>query len=415
MAKWSLLSLVSSIAASVASVTVQVSDVKYIPLNVDRAATSADDLFRRSCPEEITDNNSWNPPLPYKPDLLLSSFPTGSSSDASVFASSGSLVRGAVEAWAQHQHLVLRPEEIWFEILAQLNMYMAAHADDLGHLFVSHDDKERVVVGGYNWEDIIASFGGEVQKRVKTDWLLDWVMPGFSTSTKNDEITATVLMMGLMQYYFDFEGIIVCGIPSVTLLGERTDWAKLLSKLDHLKDFGKQPALFAENLRPILSRFVRTWDDPESEGVKAFWDQIVRANKHWSCGEGAVEWSISGWITGFSHFTRNGRPRIAGERVGSVELDGVVYVSEALEDIGAGYAKVPFFMRNSQGDTMSYLLAGNVGVERKDTDGRVTARPLSGWFLYGPVDVNVTVGPQFGSRDELEGVAEGLLSRCEKP
>ncbi|KAM0546010.1 hypothetical protein ACHAPJ_011024 [Fusarium lateritium] len=419
MAKW----LLWLTGLATASITVQVSNVEPLPLRNEGIAVSAEDLFRRSCPEEVD-------PLP---TLLASSF-DDEAFTRNMYPSSDGFVRGAVEAWAQHQHLVLRPDEVWFEILAQMNFWMSAHAEDLRGLFVSHGGREKIVVEGFSWEDVVGAFGGEIQKRVRTEWLLDWIMPGFSTSTERDGVTATVLMMGLMQHFFEFEGMLVCGIPSVTLLGQREDWVKLLGKLDRLKEFGDEPKRFADKLRPILKRFVATWDESGSEEVKSFWEQIVRAKKKWSCGEGANEWVVSGWITGFMHFDRRGRVRgvvdvydddeeeeeeIVEEepQMGifpndwSLTIDGVGYIPESLEDIAIGYAKAPLKMLNypTPGvDTQAYLLAGNIGVERKDIEGRVTAQPVSGWFIYVPVDANHTTGPDFGSGVELEGIAVGI-------
>ncbi|KAF4459854.1 hypothetical protein FALBO_13383 [Fusarium albosuccineum] len=408
MAKWILWLVAASL--SNASITVRVSDVEHIPLQTEGIAKSPDDLFRRSCPEEVAEKN------PYVPSLLLSSFNKDSFQERSIFPSSDGFIRGAIDAWAQHQHLQLRPDEVWFEILAQLNSYMSAHAENLRELFVDHKDKKEIRVRGLSWTEIIAAFGGEIQQRVKTEWLLDWVMPGFSTTTESDEVTATVLMMGLMQHFFEFSGMVICGIPSVTLLGEREDWTRLLAKLDRLEDFGREPARFAKNLHPILKRFVQTWDDPEGEETKAFWEQIVRANKKFSCGEGAVEWDVSGWITGFLHFTRQGSSRIDPEQElfateETVTLDGVIYVPESLEDITIGYAKAPLKMVDYPvpgTDTQAYLLAGNVGIEREEKEGMVTGRPVSGWFMYAPVDFNHTTGPDFGERMELEDIAVGI-------
>ncbi|KAF4962481.1 hypothetical protein FSARC_9434 [Fusarium sarcochroum] len=429
MTKW----LLWLAGLATASITVQVSNVEPLPLRNEGIAVSAVDLFRRSCPEEVADEK------PYVTSLLASSFDDEAFTRGSVFPSSDGFVRGAVDAWAQHQHLVLRPDEVWFEILAQMNFYMGAHVEDLRGLFVDHGGREKIVVEGFSWEEVVEAVGGEVQKRVKTGWLLDWIMPGFSTSTERDGVTATVLMMGLMQHFFEFEGMLVCGIPSVTLLGERGDWVKLLGKLDRLEEFGDEPKRFANKLRPILKRFVRTWDEPGSEEIKAFWEQIVRAKKKWSCGEGAVEWEVSGWVTGFMHFDRMGRVRGVAEvydddddeeemaeekgsneeapEMGifpndwSVTIDGVGYIPESLEDIAIGYAKAPLKMVNYPipgVDTQAYLLAGNIGIEREDIEGRITAQPVSGWFIYAPVDSNHTTGPDFGSGVELEDIAVGI-------
>ncbi|KAL2677315.1 hypothetical protein Neosp_011084 [[Neocosmospora] mangrovei] len=138
-------------ALSTASITVQVSDVEPIPLRTEGITKSVDDLFRRSCPEEVN-KNSGDP----QHSLLLSSF----SNLENTYPSSDGFIRGALDAWAHHQHLQLRPDEVWFEILAQLNFYMGAHAEDLRELFVSHAKKEEILVKEVSWENIIAAFGG---------------------------------------------------------------------------------------------------------------------------------------------------------------------------------------------------------------------------------------------------------------
>ncbi|KAG7417273.1 hypothetical protein DER46DRAFT_118895 [Fusarium sp. MPI-SDFR-AT-0072] len=427
-----------------ASITIQVHRVDPLPFSTSGIATSAADLFSRSCPEEAENTAS----------LLASSF--DDLSGRNVFPSSDGFVRGAVEAWAKHEHLILRPDEIWFEVLAQMNVYMSTHSESLRHLFVDHSGREKITVEGFSWDGIIGAFRGEIQKRVKTGWLLDWITPGFSTSTAQDDVTATVLMMGLMQHFFEFEGMVVCGIPSVTLLGEKEDWVKLGEKVEMLKEFGNEAAGFAERLRPIMKRFVSSWDvdtdGSEGDGERRlFWEQIVRAKKQWSCGEGASEWDVSGWITGFMHWDRDGKVRgvyedwydnwddeeeeEAGEKVEEVKkeevkieeevqigifpndwtvtIDGQSYIPCTLSDISIGYAKAPLTMKNypSPGvDTQAYLVAGNVGVEKKNTPGGVMAQPVSGWFVYAGVDGNYSAGPWIGSREELEGIAGGIVS-----
>lgn len=415
-----------------ASITVPVdADVDPLPLSTAGAVTSASDLLRQSAPEEFP------PRTPYSPELLMSSFADfGADQDnvfanGTVFPSSDSFVRGAIEAWSQHHSLVLRPDEIWFEILVQLNFYMTTHADDIRDLFVDFDGKQEIQVLQPSWHDVLAAFAGEIQQRVKTTWLLDWIKPGFSTSDDNDGLTATVLMMGLMQHYFEFSGGITCGLPAVTLLGERDDWVKLLGKLDRLAEWGDEPADYADRLRPILSRFVGTWDSPDGDETKAFWSNIVRSQQLLSCGAGPAEYSISGWITGFLHWTAEGTLRIAPEvekeyqpREGDVVLDAIPYFSVPLSDVPVGYAKAPLNMMDYPGqgqNSTAYLLAGNVGVRRlavasSEQPGNgswtVTAQPMSAWFLFGPVNASVEIGPGYGSGDELLRAAAGL-GMCE--
>ncbi|RBR23129.1 uncharacterized protein FIESC28_04124 [Fusarium coffeatum] len=408
------------LSLATASITIPLSPVAPLPLT-GTIATSVKDLFRRSCPEEVAYS------VPYTPSLLASSF----EDVAHVYPSSGGFIRGAVEAWAQHQHLILRPGEVWFEVLSQMNLYMSANSEKLRDKFVEFDGREKIVVEGDSWESMITSFGDELNNRVKTKWLKDWILPNFSTSTPQDDVTATILMMGLMKNFFDFEGMLVCGIPSVTLLGEREDWVKLQSKLGRLYEFGPDAGLFADALKPIMKRFVSSWD-ADGDGVgetREFWEQIVRAKKKWSCGEGASEWDVSGWITAFQFFERDGKrrgfdPWAEDEEEEKEEvkmgifpndwniiIDGQSYLPVSLSDMSTGYAKAPLKMKGypqAGVDTDAYLLAGNIGVERVEEEDRVEARPVSGWFLYGPVDTNYTVGPFFGSGSEMEGIAVGI-------
>ena len=64
----------------------------------------------------------------------------------------------------------------------------------------------------------------------------------------------------LLISYFDYKFSTMCGIPSVTLEGEKSDWERLLARLDKLDSFGEEPKAWAAMLRPILSCFVKAFD-----------------------------------------------------------------------------------------------------------------------------------------------------------
>jgi hypothetical protein len=51
--------------------------------------------------------------------------------------------------------------------------------------------------------------------------LYSWIMASFSTTTPTDTVTAAIIMMGSMQKYFGYTMSLICGIPSVTFLGEK--------------------------------------------------------------------------------------------------------------------------------------------------------------------------------------------------
>jgi hypothetical protein len=327
---------------------------------------------------------------------------------SAIFPSGDSFVRGAIQAWGEHLHLEIRPEEVWFTILTQLNFYMEANAESVRHLFVRHPGQETIDVEDNDWTKVLWRFKDEIQARVQTPWLRDWIVPDFSTSTADDVMTANILMMGLMKAYFKYEGGIICGLPSVTLLGEKADWEKLLARLDRLSEFGDEPETYRTRLAPILKRFVKSFDAPDSDETRQFWGQIVFAGYESMCGAAPLE--LSGWITGFLFWDTEGKPWDKGTtRRTGLAIDGVNYTWHDIRKLPVGYAKAPFVMHDFGGMERfpAYVAAGTLGKQmvtgpaqgyaaalaRAGKDPKLasngsahgTLRPLSAWMLYGPL------------------------------
>jgi hypothetical protein len=373
------------------------------PFKQTSSITDLQEFFRLSAQGEFTEANT---------KVLVSSLDGASLSAISgLQPSSDSFARGAIQAWGEHHHFVIRPEEVWFTILVQMNFYMSSHAEELRDMFVSHKGKEVIEIWALTWEEVLIRFQDEIQARVKTDWLQDWIMPNFTTSTPNDEMTANILMMGVTKAYFDYAGGIICGLPSVTLLGEKSDWEALYAKLDRLSDFGLEPTEYQNRLKPILARFVESFDKPTDPQILSFWRNIVIAEKTNFCG--APPFYISGWITGFWYWDDKGQPYGRND-FGLGSLDGVKYPRLDIRSLPVGYATVPFtmldFNNTERYDAM--LLAGTLGkrITEGYPDGYIkgyeewmandagrakppeerraahsTLQPMSGWMLYGPV------------------------------
>jgi hypothetical protein len=313
-------------------------------------------LLKTSCQREYGSNSNGT--------VHLSNFQNFDQDGAKIYPTSDGFIRGTIDAWAQHQHLVLRPDEVWFEILAQMNFYMNKNAEAVRHLFVTHEGKEAIAVAHNSWEEGLLMFKDAIQERVKTDWLLEWIMPGFSTSTEDDVMTASVLMMGLMQQYFDYTISIICGLPSITLLGEKADWESLLAKLDRLPEFGHEPASYSNQLRPILKRFIASFEEPDSEETRAFWNTVVHAEATDGRLCGAPPFYLSGWLMGFLFWDDKGDRLWMSLRdhPQSVPLDGVVYGRLSIEDLPVGYAQAPLKMLDFGGmqEFPAQIIAGNM-------------------------------------------------------
>ena len=141
-----------------------------------------------------------------------------------------------------------------------------------------------------------------IAKNVVDPELRTWIMPDFSTTRESDSVVAAILMMGALQQYFEYRFHLMCGIPSVTLLGDRIDWEKMLNLLDMLPRLGPEPAQFCALLRPVLGYFVQSFGDADDPAVLNFWGRIGH-----QCCEGSGTEYLCGWITAFCFWKVDGR------------------------------------------------------------------------------------------------------------
>jgi hypothetical protein len=371
---------------------------------------SRDDLFAKSCPDEVQNSSR----------IIQSSISESTFQDAHVVPAKNGFVVSAWEAYSNHHHLTIRPDDIWFAILSQLNFYINAHAEDLRDHFVAHQGKKELVIHDVGTIDTV-DFGlfarrmtGLIQQNVKDPDLRDWIMPAFSTTTVDDRTTAAVLMMGSLQAYFSYTSCLTCGIPSVTLLGERADYEDIFQRLDKLDQLGPEARDWQRLLRPILHKFVKSFDEVMTADVQDFWSKIA----HYQGGSGMSY--LSGWLTAFcfwrndgtslyyknetakfgSSFAPNhGPPKFSSPytpnpytniRRPAYELGPATYHTIDTNDIPAGFASVPVKVDDNGRIHRTKMVAGSLGInitrsgEQAD-DGEQkwdSVRSLSGWMMY---------------------------------
>jgi hypothetical protein len=338
--------------------------------------------------------------------VIQSSVPKSAFDESHITPSDNGFVRAAWDAYSGHHHLTIRPDDIWFAILSQLNFYINAHAEDLRDHFVAHKGKKELIikdVGSINTVDFglfARRMTDLLQKNVKDPNLRDWMMPAFSTTKVDDRTTAAVLMMGSLQAYFSYTSFMTCGIPSVTLLGQREDYKDILQRLDKLAELGPETTDWAALLRPILRMFMASFDDAKSAYVQDFWSKIA----HYQGGSGMS--CLSGWLTAFCFWRNDGTPMFYREapkfdtpyapvntgniRMGDYKLGGIVYHTIDTHDIPSGFASVPVKVDDNGHVYRTEMVAGSVGIHvtksgERDEAGEEkwdSVSSLSGWLMY---------------------------------
>lgn len=344
--------------------------------------TNAKDLLRHACPDEYKRCkeifHSSFPNLPQTPTKHVTPSPNG-------------LVNAVFHAYSGHHHLTIRPDDVWTAILTQLSFYINAHAEELRSFFVAHEDKQELKVLANENGTIFQVDVGEMAVRMTTlmqeficdEELRTWFMPAFTTTTDDDKVVAAVVMMGTFQKYFHYVFVTRCGIPSVTLLGERDDWVDLLAKLEKIHTFGEEPSLFATLLKPVLALFLASFDQPDSPQTLEFWSKSV----HHDAGSGYNH--LSGWITAFCFWNKEGKSLYNGE---GLKLSETVFPRVDMQDVPPSFTSVPVKVEdNAAGreyDTV--MIAGLVGIEatsspspgdssRRDLN---SIRPYSCWWMF---------------------------------
>ncbi|KAF5974770.1 DUF4419 domain-containing protein [Fusarium coicis] len=193
-----------------------------------------------------------------------------------ITASRNGLVWSCFYAYSNHFHLTIRPEDIWFAVITQLSAYINANSETKRDYFVSHRGRKKIEVIDHatlhtaDYGNLAQRMTLAIGKNIKDPSFREWVLPSFSTTTENDRVVGSVLLMGALQKYFSYRITLCCGIPSVTLLGEVTDYEDILKRLDKLDEMGEEPTHFAKLLRPILRNMILSFTQPSDPAIHSF-------------------------------------------------------------------------------------------------------------------------------------------------
>ncbi|WZH47111.1 uncharacterized protein QYS62_008253 [Fusarium acuminatum] len=357
------------------------------------SVTSPEDLLKQISPRDFRRSQR----------IIQTSFDSNTLQDQHISPSENGFVWSAYHAYSQHHHLTIRPEDIWFAILTQISFYINANAEDLRSFFVDHEGQRELEVVGLggmesvNFRGLAKQMAGLISKNVKDPDLGSWVMPSFSTTSDIDQVVASVLFMGAMQKYFSYTMSLTCGIPSVTLLGDISDWRDILGRLDKLEQLGDEPTQFSNMLRPVLKHMILSFEQPDDPNVMRFWNTIATRNPVSSGTD-----YITGWITAFCFWDDKGKPK--RHRAADL-LRGISYPRVKIDSVPVGFASVPVKVNDNGKQVKSVMLAGSFGIRGQSlsenrqvtvsSDGLAKSRgletlesdllgiqPLSGWLMY---------------------------------
>ena len=302
---------------------------------------------------------------------------------------------GAIyKAYNEHRHLILRPDDVWLAITTALGLYVNNHAEEMRHTFVKHEGKKEIKVYSdgnlysADWRNIMGQFAAEIEKNTKDD-MRSWIEPSFSTTTHATKTVGQVVLMGVMQKYFDYTCCLLCGLPQVTLEGTVEDWKHLRVKASRLKDMGVQCLKhWAGLLDFVLSHFVKGFSgNPD----KDFWNRVCHRT-----GGGSGPSYLGGWVNVFIPFEKDSGEYIMmgadprKNKWGRIDMDAVP----------GSTTQVPVLI-DDNGTTHSTIFYGGHIVCVYDYI-KDTIRPSLDWAIVDITEFPDSEEPRECSQDDLD-------------
>ncbi|AYV77263.1 MAG: DUF4419 domain-containing protein [Barrevirus sp.] len=222
--------------------------------------------------------------------------------EANVYSHPNSFYGAFVNAYNNHEDIILSPDDVWLTICFQFSKYINNNAEKMRDLFVSQSDKKKLTVttgkelDESQWTEFFNLMIGAIKGNTK-DGIVDTLKCDFSTTKQIESIISVATIMDSFKQYFDYGRCIpMCGIKAVRFMGSLEDWTRLLDKTSALEkyDVDGQWKTYIQNLIPILKNFIDSYNEKVDVD---FWNKVMSLTSG-RLGSGSCTY-VSGWILSF--------------------------------------------------------------------------------------------------------------------
>jgi hypothetical protein len=279
-------------------------------------------------------------------------------------------------AWALHGNLVISPDDIWLQIMHNVQVYINNNAEQLRSKLVSHEGKMKLIVKvmGWDFESLITGFTEQISQNTKEN-IVNLFQCDFSCSGEVEKLASYTCIMSSCRKYFDYEGqMCVCGLKYVTLQGERKDWEYLREKIVNLNKLF--PDLYwASMLSNHIEKFINLFD---KKFDLDFWNNVILEKTvieriGTGCyGMGGFKEvkkkQISGWILDFFPYDSDGADLWKRNLVYNDIPRSISYCPVTIVDHFSGGKKLYYLFANAFNGVLEMKLDQNVLSYKPITD-----------------------------------------------
>jgi hypothetical protein len=205
-------------------------------------------------------------------------------------------------AYAHHYSVVLRPDDIWFTVMAEVAQAVAKKPEAYASLFTTTPGaKQEIVVVTADVTQISPeSVLGLLKRQVPTN--VDLFVPApFSTTTPDARLALYIAFCDIVSPYYDY-ATMLCGIPALRLDGTEEDWARVVDGLGVLSE------LFKPLNAKVQMYLGRCLSCVKAMVAAVVLDDVANLNrlvKIERCGSGH-QFKMNGWILDLLLSTKQG-------------------------------------------------------------------------------------------------------------
>ena len=208
-------------------------------------------------------------------------------------------------AYANHKNIFIRPDDLWFHIVLQLQMLIDNNPEEVRDCFVEHKGKKEINIdiNMYSKESFIDFITGsnlQMKNNVKNDFV-QITNTIFSTTSNFDLTLSKISTMCAMKHYFSFTCSETCGIRNIFFGGKLEDWVKIKTNLVLIANYQKEIlSNYINKVIPIVDKFIEAIETkPDIE----FFNKVMREDAslagEFSLGYGdgsEITKYVDGWI-----------------------------------------------------------------------------------------------------------------------
>jgi hypothetical protein len=292
-------------------------------------------------------------------------------------------MEAAHHAYDCHLPLTIRPDHVWMLVVQAVAKSLETAGEQHRDAFVAHQGQQYIEIrrDGFikgnplnDWAGCFAEFSSLMEKFIHPN-AYKVLRADFSTTQGTERAAADVAFMDAMKKYFSYGMRTCCGIPRVTLEGDKHEWADIYDRFQELDELVADSGGFpwAHSMTTALSEFKKA---AEGGASKTTWEDFFKLRAMGSGGP-----NVTGWINGLFPHAKGTHP----------------------EDYGAGFSTVPVkWLYYAEKFDMRFA-SGFIGTTLNLDDDHAVS-PEMGWCIYE--QDNITKGKYgggaFGTKEDAE-------------